>query len=66
MTCRNMYSEWTAELKAMTDRLTGVRQQLFDALERKGNTMFCYQVDNYQAILQLVMSLNELKSVYFC
>lgn len=62
MTCRNMYSEWTAELKAMTDRLTGVRQQL----ETKGNTMFCCRVDNYQAILQLVMSLNELKSVYFC
>ncbi|KAK8523379.1 hypothetical protein V6N13_113320 [Hibiscus sabdariffa] len=33
---RGLYKEWTAELKAMSDRLVGVRRQLFDALCSRG------------------------------
>ncbi|GLU01429.1 hypothetical protein SLE2022_187360 [Rubroshorea leprosula] len=33
---RNMYNEWTIELKAMADRIISMRQQLFDALRARG------------------------------
>uniref|UniRef100_A0A5B7ADB3 Aspartate aminotransferase n=1 Tax=Davidia involucrata TaxID=16924 RepID=A0A5B7ADB3_DAVIN len=33
---RNMYNEWTIELKAMADRIIRMRQQLFDALRARG------------------------------
>lgn len=33
---RQMFEEWTAELKAMADRIISMRQQLFDALQAKG------------------------------
>ncbi|CAI9775701.1 unnamed protein product [Fraxinus pennsylvanica] len=33
---RNMYQEWTIELKAMADRIINMRQQLFDALRSRG------------------------------
>lgn len=33
---RNLYNEWTTELKAMSDRLAKVRRQLFDALCNRG------------------------------
>ena len=34
--CRNMYTEWTVELKAMADRIISMRHQLFEALQAKG------------------------------
>ncbi|OMO91032.1 Aspartate/other aminotransferase [Corchorus olitorius] len=33
---RNLYKEWTAELKAMSDRLVKVRHQLYNALCERG------------------------------
>ncbi|KAA8521796.1 hypothetical protein F0562_012469 [Nyssa sinensis] len=33
---RNMFNEWTIELKAMADRIISMRQQLFDALCARG------------------------------
>ncbi|XP_062098112.1 aspartate aminotransferase, cytoplasmic [Humulus lupulus] len=33
---RNLYDEWTVELKAMADRIISMRQQLFDALQARG------------------------------
>lgn len=33
---RDMYNEWTVELKAMADRIISMRQQLFDALRARG------------------------------
>ncbi|XP_028781316.1 aspartate aminotransferase 1-like [Neltuma alba] len=33
---RELYNEWTVELKAMADRITSMRQQLFDALQARG------------------------------
>ncbi|KAK6236851.1 hypothetical protein SCA6_012188 [Theobroma cacao] len=33
---RDLYNEWTSELKAMSDRLAKVRQQLYDALCNRG------------------------------
>lgn len=36
--CRDMYNEWTVELKAMADRIISMRQQLFDALRAKGES----------------------------
>lgn len=33
---RDLYNEWTIELKAMADRIISMRQQLFDALSAKG------------------------------
>lgn len=33
---RNMYHQWTIELKAMADRIISMRQQLFDALKSRG------------------------------
>ncbi|KAF2304848.1 hypothetical protein GH714_039164 [Hevea brasiliensis] len=33
---RDMYNEWTIELKAMADRIITMRQQLFDALSARG------------------------------
>ncbi|XP_075077750.1 aspartate aminotransferase, cytoplasmic isoform X1 [Nicotiana tabacum] len=33
---RQMYDEWTIELKAMADRIISMRQQLFDALQARG------------------------------
>ncbi|KAF5748248.1 Aspartate aminotransferase 3 [Tripterygium wilfordii] len=33
---RDMYNEWTIELKAMADRIISMRQQLFDALHARG------------------------------
>ncbi|GAB4837259.1 Aspartate aminotransferase 3, chloroplastic [Ancistrocladus abbreviatus] len=33
---RNMYNEWTMELKAMADRIISMRQKLFDALCARG------------------------------
>ncbi|XP_015885202.3 aspartate aminotransferase, cytoplasmic [Ziziphus jujuba] len=33
---RNLYNEWTIELKAMADRIISMRQQLFDALKTRG------------------------------
>lgn len=33
---RNMFEEWTIELKAMADRIISMRQQLFDALRARG------------------------------
>ncbi|KAE8056592.1 hypothetical protein FH972_013348 [Carpinus fangiana] len=33
---RDMYNEWTIELKAMADRIISMRHQLFDALRAKG------------------------------
>lgn len=36
--CRDMYDEWTVELKAMADRIISMRKQLFDALQARGKT----------------------------
>ncbi|XP_021894948.1 aspartate aminotransferase, cytoplasmic [Carica papaya] len=36
MIYRDMYNEWTVELKAMADRIISMRQQLFDALRARG------------------------------
>ncbi|KAI3691167.1 hypothetical protein L2E82_49386 [Cichorium intybus] len=33
---RNLYNEWTLELKAMADRIITMRKQLFDALSARG------------------------------
>jgi len=33
---RNMFDEWTVELKAMADRIISMRQQLFEALRARG------------------------------
>lgn len=33
---RQLYDEWTVELKAMADRIISMRQQLFDALQARG------------------------------
>lgn len=33
---RQMYDEWTVELKAMADRIISMRQQLFDAMQARG------------------------------
>ncbi|XP_010532471.1 PREDICTED: aspartate aminotransferase 3, chloroplastic [Tarenaya hassleriana] len=33
---RNMFNEWTLELKAMADRIISMRKQLFDALRARG------------------------------
>ncbi|GMN39929.1 hypothetical protein TIFTF001_009166 [Ficus carica] len=33
---RDLYNEWTIELKAMADRIISMRQQLFDALRARG------------------------------
>ncbi|KAF8388972.1 hypothetical protein HHK36_025656 [Tetracentron sinense] len=33
---RDMYNEWTVELKAMADRIISMRKQLFDALRARG------------------------------
>ncbi|PHT31870.1 Aspartate aminotransferase, cytoplasmic [Capsicum baccatum] len=33
---RQMYDEWTVELKAMTDRIISTRQKLFDAMQARG------------------------------
>ncbi|KAK3034328.1 hypothetical protein RJ639_032226 [Escallonia herrerae] len=33
---RDLYNEWTVELKAMADRIISMRKQLFDALQAKG------------------------------
>ncbi|KAK4370241.1 hypothetical protein RND71_009716 [Anisodus tanguticus] len=33
---RQMYNEWTVELKAMADRIISMRQQLFDAMQARG------------------------------
>ncbi|KAI3862270.1 hypothetical protein MKX03_037135 [Papaver bracteatum] len=33
---RELYNEWTLELKAMADRIISMRQQLFDALRARG------------------------------
>ncbi|CAA2993379.1 aspartate aminotransferase, cytoplasmic [Olea europaea subsp. europaea] len=33
---RDMYDEWTVELKAMADRIISMRKQLFDALQARG------------------------------
>ncbi len=35
-TYRDMYNEWTIELKAMADRIISMRHQLFDALRARG------------------------------
>lgn len=35
-TYRDMYNEWTIELKAMADRIISMRHQLFDALRTRG------------------------------
>ena len=37
---RNLYTEWTIELKAMADRIISMRQQLFDALRARGQRFF--------------------------
>lgn len=37
---RNLYTEWTIELKAMADRIISMRQQLFDALRARGQHLF--------------------------
>ncbi|GAU14195.1 hypothetical protein TSUD_307550 [Trifolium subterraneum] len=33
---RNLFNDWTIELKAMADRIISMRQQLFDALRARG------------------------------
>lgn len=33
---RELYHEWTVELKAMADRIITMRQELFDALQARG------------------------------
>ncbi|XP_057430007.1 uncharacterized protein LOC130723093 [Lotus japonicus] len=33
---RDLYNEWTIELKGMADRIISMRQQLFDALRSRG------------------------------
>ncbi|KAL2479786.1 Aspartate aminotransferase 3 [Abeliophyllum distichum] len=33
---RDLYNEWTVELKAMADRIISMRKQLFDALQARG------------------------------
>lgn len=33
---RSLFDEWTAELKAMADRIISMRQKLFDALRSRG------------------------------
>ncbi|OVA20333.1 Aspartate/other aminotransferase [Macleaya cordata] len=35
---RELYNEWTIELKAMADRIISMRQQLFDALRTRAGT----------------------------
>lgn len=33
---RQMYDEWTVELKAMADRIISMRQQLYAAMQARG------------------------------
>lgn len=33
---RNLFHEWTIELKGMADRIINMRQKLFDALRERG------------------------------
>lgn len=33
---RDMFKQWTNELKVMTDRISNMRQQLYNALRDKG------------------------------
>lgn len=33
---RDLFNEWTIELKGMADRIISMRQQLFDALRSRG------------------------------
>lgn len=41
---RNLYTEWTVELKAMADRIISMRQQLFDALRARGQHFYFFLV----------------------
>ncbi|KAG5562596.1 hypothetical protein RHGRI_005353 [Rhododendron griersonianum] len=55
---RNMFDEWTVELKAMADRIISMRQQLFEALRARGNPIevhFCTPGDWSHIIKQIGM-----------
>lgn len=34
--CRQLFQDWTVELKGMADRIITMRHKLFDALKQKG------------------------------
>jgi hypothetical protein len=36
--CRQLFHDWTVELKGMADRIITMRHQLYDALKQKGKT----------------------------
>lgn len=37
--CRDLYNEWTIELKAMADRIISMRQKLLEALRARGEPL---------------------------
>lgn len=56
ITCREMYSQWAAELKVMTDRIASLRQQLYNALLDRGNP-------NYQLVYDGLIYSTKLENV---
>jgi len=39
---RDLYNEWTIELKAMADRIISMRQKLFEALHARGEPLLSF------------------------
>lgn len=56
--CRDMYNEWTIELKAMADRIISMRHELFEALKARGGCFF--------EVLYLLNWTCSAMSIYCC
>lgn len=42
--CRNLFKEWTVELKGMADRIINMRHQLYDALQERGALLILFSL----------------------
>lgn len=55
---RNLFNEWTLELKAMADRIISMRKQLFEALRARGKVLCdCIYIIGKQQITLLKVTL---------
>ena len=63
-TFRDLYNEWTVELKAMADRIISMRQQLFDALRARGKVVNILSFNSCIG-LKIAMDIRRSSKIWF-
>lgn len=61
---RDLYNEWTIELKGMADRIISMRQQLFDALRSRGLPLLNFLCNLFCLYLSVWSCITIVSPIY--